>query len=289
MTRHKRAFGYVQSILQSRVLSRKIVIIGLLIIISFLVIAIFSPWLVTFNIQQINVFNRLSPPNLTHLFGTDAIGRDIFSRVLYGTQYSIIIGLSVMVFAMLAGTVLGTVAGFFRHLDNLIMRIFDGMMAFPTILLAIAMMAALGSSAINVIIALSIVSTPRVARVVRSKVLVTRELTYIEAARSVGVPLRRIVLWHVLPNIVSPIIVQGTFIFAQAILSEAALSFLGIGVPPMTPTWGNILNEGRSLYQIAYWYMLAPGLFIVLSVFGVNMLGDGLRDIADPLTFERKR
>jgi len=278
----------LKRIIASKIWRRKIIVLGLAILVGFIIIAALAPEIVPFEPQKMDVFNRLASPSFTHFFGTDKVGRDIFSRVIMGSRYSVLIGLSVVLSSMLIGTLLGVLAGFTPFLDNVIMRTLDGMLAFPAILLAIAMMAALGPSVINVILALSIVYMPRIARIVRSSVLVAREYTYVEAARALGLPPYRIVLRHILPNITSPVIVQATFVFAYAVLNEAALSFLGVGVPPTIPTWGNILSEGMDIYQIAPWYMLAPGAFIILIVFAINMVGDGLRDIFDPLTFERK-
>lgn len=275
-------------VIASKIWRRKIIVAGLVILIAFLIIAVLSPQIVPYNPQKMDVYNRLAPPSSTHLFGTDKAGRDIFSRVIVGSRYSVAIGLSVVISSMLIGTMLGVLAGFIPVLDNIIMRTLDGMLAFPAILLAIALMAALGPSVMNVILALSLVYMPRIARIVRSSVLVASEFTYVEAARALGLPRYRIILRHILPNVMSPVIVQATFVFAYAVLNEAALSFLGVGVPPTIPTWGNILSEGMDIFQVAPWYMVAPGAFIILIVFAINMVGDGLRDIFDPLTFERK-
>lgn len=260
---------------------------GSLIFLAFVCMAILAPQLSPYDPRKMDIPNRLSSPSRTHLLGTDKIGRDILSRAIFGTRHSMLIGIAVVIGGLGIGGILGMVAGFHRYADNVIMRILDGMMAFPSMLLAIAVMAALGSSVVNVIFALTIVYMPRIARVIRSSVLIARELTYVEAAKAVGTPTSLILYRHILPNIFSPAIVQATFVFAFAILNETALSFLGVGVPPMTPTWGNILNEAMDVYQIAYWYMVGPGVFVVLAVYAINMVGDGLRDTLDPVTARR--
>jgi len=193
-----------------------------------------------------------------------------------------VVGGAVVLLSFVAGVAFGLVGGFYRALDNVLMRVMDGLMAFPGIILAIALMASLGPSVTNVIVALGIVQVPRVARIVRGSVLVIRETTYVEAARALGVSDVVIVTRHVLPNCLSPVIVQGSFVFAAAVLTEAALSFLGVGVPPYVPSWGNILAEGRLYLQQAPWLVLYPGAAIMLTIFGLNLLGDGLRDLLDP-------
>lgn len=269
----------------NRLLKRKIIFIGIAILLINVLMSLLAPVISPYDPMTMNPMDRLEPPSTAHLFGTDNIGRDLFTRVTYGGRTTFLIGGSVVFAVMLIGTVLGVLAGYIRYLDNLIMRVLDGMMAFPPILLAIAIMAAWGAGVYNVILALGITYTPRIARIVRSTVLSAKEEGYAEAATALGAPNIRIMVRHILPNCVSPVVVQATFIFAYAVLNEAALSFLGAGVPPTIPTWGNILNEGRNAYQIAYWYMVFPGIFIVMLVFAINMVGDGLRDIFDPLTF----
>jgi peptide/nickel transport system permease protein len=206
----------------------------------------------------------------------------VWSRVVHGARLSILVGSCVVLVAFLGGMAFGLVGGYYRALDNVVMRVMDGLMAFPGIILAIALMASLGPSVLNVILALGIVYVPRVARIVRGSVLVVRETPYVEAARALGLPDWRIVLLHVLPNCLSPVIVQGTFIFAAAVLGEAALSFLGVGVPPQIPSWGNVLSEGRLYLQQAPWLTLCPGAAIMASILGLNLFGDGLRDLLDP-------
>ncbi len=226
--------------------------------------------------------NRLKPPSATFWFGTDEFGRDVFTRTLYAGRLSLLVGASVVVLAGIVGVALGLVAGFFRKLDTPIARIIDAMMAFPDILLAIALVAALGPSLATVIVALGIVYAPRLARVVRASTLVIRELPYVEAARALGVPTWRIMTRHVLRNLVSPILVQGTFIFAYAMLAEAGLSFLGVGVSPEIPTWGTMIAAGRQYVGQADWMTLFPGIAIVLCVLSLQLVGDGMRDLLDP-------
>lgn len=226
--------------------------------------------------------NLLAPPSLQHLFGTDGFGRDIFSRVIHGTRISLGIGISVVVMTGLLGVVLGMLAGYVRWLDNVLMRVMDGLMAFPGVLLAIALAAALGPSALNAVIALTITFTPRTARIVRASVLVIRELPYVEAALAVGAGHFRIILRYILANALSPLIVQLTFVFAVSILAEAILSFLGVGPPPPAPSLGNIIAEGRNYLQDASWIAFFPGMAIAAAVLGLNLMGDGLRDVTDP-------
>ena len=224
----------------------------------------------------------LMPPSAAHWFGTDGYGRDILSRVIHGTRVSLQIGVSVVVLTGVFGAALGVLAGYVRWLDNILMRIMDGLMAFPGVLLAIALAAALGPSTMNAVIALTVAFTPRTARVVRSSVLVIRELPYVEAAVAAGAGHLRIIFRYILANALSPLIVQLTFVFAVSILSEAILSFLGVGPPPPAPSLGNIIAEGRNYLQDAPWIALFPGLAIAASVLGLNLMGDGLRDVTDP-------
>jgi peptide/nickel transport system permease protein len=265
-----------------RVLTRrKIAVIGLILMLLVLLIGALAP-LIASDPQRIDVVARLTAPGDTHWFGTDDLGRDVFSRVVFGARLSLGVGAAVTVFAFVVGLLSGLVAGFYQGLDNAIMRFMDGLMAFPAIVLAVALMAALGPSVLNVILAIGVVYAPRVARVVRGSVLVVREMAYVEAARALGASDRMLVLRHVLPNCLSPVIVQGSFIFAAAVLTEAALSFLGVGVPPYVPSWGNILAEGRLYLQQAPWLVIYPGLAIMATIFGLNLLGDAVRDLLDP-------
>jgi len=224
----------------------------------------------------------LAPPSLAHLLGTDSFGRDILSRIVHGTRVSLGIGVLVVVATGIMGCFIGALAGYIRWLDNLLMRVMDGLMAFPGVLLAIALAAALGPSAMNAVLALTITFTPRTARVVRAGVLVVREMAYVEAAVAAGAGHLRVLLRHILANALSPLIVQLTYVFAVSILAEAVLSFLGVGPPPPTPSLGNIIAEGRNYIPEAPWVALFPGIAIAIAVLGLNLMGDGLRDVLDP-------
>ena len=266
----------------SRLITRKTVMAGVLILLVVAALAILAPLIAPYSPSRLSVVNRLKPPSGIYWFGTDEFGRDVFSRTIYAGRLSLLVGASVVAFAAVFGVTLGLVAGFFRRLDTPIARIIDAMMAFPDILLAIALVAALGPSLVTVIVALGIVYTPRLARIVRASTLVIRELPYVEAARALGVPTWRIMTRHVLRNLVSPILVQGTFIFAYAMLAEAGLSFLGLGVSPEVPTWGTMIAAGRQYIGQADWMTLFPGIAIILSVLSLQMVGDGFRDLLDP-------
>jgi len=233
-------------------------------------------------LQALDVKARLLTPSARHWFGTDDVGRDVWSRVIYGARLSMLVGGSVVLLSVAGGLVVGLLGGYYRAVDNVVMRVMDGLMAFPGIILAIALMASLGPSVTNVIVALGIVYVPRVARIVRGSVLVIRETPYVEAARALGVADTTILWRHILPNCLSPVIVQGSFIFAAAVLGEAALSFLGVGAPPYVPSWGNVLAEGRLYLQQAPWLTLFPGAAIMATILGLNLFGDGLRDLLDP-------
>lgn len=271
------------TILLLRQLKRRPVVLAAAAVMAFiLLVALLSPWIVPYDPMKMDILHRLKPPTVGHWFGTDEFGRDVLSRVMQGTRLSLLVGALVVVIATILGAVLGLLGGYVRALDGLLMRLTDALMAFPDILLAIAFMAALGPSLFNVVLALGIVYTPRVARVVRAATLVLRELPFVEAATALGATTPRIVLRHVLPNLMSPMIVQATFIFAYAILTEAALSFLGVGVPPTTPTWGNMIAGAQQYFRQADWLMLFPGFAIVLTVLSLQMVGDGLRDALDP-------
>ena len=260
---------------------RKVTLVGAALLALMLSAGLSAPFLAG-NPTRMDVAVRLSRPSATHWFGTDDVGRDVFSRVVYGARLSLLVGAAVVTLSLVVGVSCGLVAGYYRALDNGVMRIMDGLMAFPTIILAIALMASLGPSIMNVIVAIGIVHSPRVARVVRGSVLVIRETPYVEAARALGTSDLALIRRHVLPNCLSPLIVQGSFLFAAAVLIEAALSFLGVGVPPYVPSWGNILSEGRLYIQQAPWLVLYPGAAIMLTILGLNLLGDGLRDVLDP-------
>lgn len=217
-----------------------------------------------------------------YLLGADNLGRDVYSRVVKGSQVSLIVGLGVALAVVLAGTTIGMLAGYFKKADTVLMRIMDSMMAFPGVILALAIMSVRGPGVGNVIVALAIVETPRFARVVRSVVLTLRELQYVEAAHALGIGNGRIMLRHILPNCLSPMIVQATFAFATAVLGEAGLSFLGVGTPPEIPSWGQMLGDARTFLAQAPWTMVAPGAALMVTVLGLNLLGDGIRDVLDP-------
>jgi peptide/nickel transport system permease protein len=265
-----------------RLLRRRTVAFGLFVLIVFVLLAVLAPLIAPYAPGKLSISNRLTAPNGTWFFGTDEFGRDVFSRTLYAGQLSLAVGAAVVVLASLIGITLGLLAGFFQRLDTPIARLIDAMMAFPDILLAIALVAALGPSLTTVIVALSIVYAPRLARVVRASTLVIRELPYIEASRALGISTPHIMTRHVLRNLLSPILVQGTFLFAQAMLAEAGLSFLGLGVSPEIPTWGTMIASGRQYVGQADWMTLFPGFAIILAVLSLQMVGDGLRDLLDP-------
>lgn len=261
---------------------RRIALLGAILVVVNVLVAILAPVIGRWEPQRLDVRARLAPPTPAHWMGTDDVGRDVWSRVIYGTRLSMVVGGAVVLLSFVGGIVFGLLGGYYRRLDNVLMRIMDGFMAFPGIILAIALMASLGPSVVNVILALGIVYVPRVARIVRGSVLVIRETPYVEAALALGVSDLVVLARHVLPNCLSPVIVQGTFIFAAAVLGEAALSFLGVGVPPQIPSWGNVMAEGRLYLQQAPWLTLFPGAAIMACILGLNLFGDGLRDLLDP-------
>jgi len=261
---------------------RPSVAIGLMIFALLVLAAVLAPYISPYNPNKLAIAQRLHGPSGAHFFGTDEFGRDIFSRVIFAGRISLSVGLGVAILSSVFGVILGLLGGFFRRLDAPVSRVIDAMMAFPDILLAIALVAALGSSIVNIIIALSIVYAPRIGRIIRAATLVIRELTYVEAARALGVATWRILANHVLRNVVSPIIVQATFVFAYAMLAEAGLSFLGVGVDASTPTWGTMINEGAQYVGKADWIIVFPGIAITLCVLSLQIAGDGLRDALDP-------
>lgn len=264
--------------------SNKLLLTGTIIILFLLFVTIVGPFLVTQDPYEMVVQDRLEGPSSEHLLGTDEFGRDLLSRIAHGSKVTMGVGFAVAAITSFFGMIIGLYASYYRTLDHILMRISDGLMSIPAILLAIALMAALGPNTRNVIIALSIVFTPHIARVIRSAALVVREQTYIEAMRSQGASSIRIIWRHIMPNTISPLVVQATFIFADAIITEAALSFLGAGVPAPDPSWGNILYDGKLVIFNAWWMTIFPGIMIFLSVLGLNLLGDGLRDLIDPHT-----
>jgi peptide/nickel transport system permease protein len=272
------------------------VVIGAAIVAILALIGLFAPLLGTIDPAEINPVFRNKKPGVertirahdgkevqfVHRFGTDSLGRDVYSRVVYGARVSLIIGVTVAVLSVAVGLTIGLIAGYIRWLDGFIMRIMDGLMAIPAILLAMGVVSLSRAGLVAVVIAIVIPDIPRVVRLVRSIVLSIREEPYVEAAITVGTPTPTLLVRHVLPNTVAPLIVQGTFICGSAILIEAVLSFLGIGIPPETPTWGNIMAEGRSLFRIFPHNIFYPGIFLAFAVLAINMLGDGLRDTLDP-------
>jgi len=258
------------------------IVLSVLLLGVLLGLAVFAPFITSYDPTALDVAQRLRSPSALHLFGTDAYGRDIFARTIYGGRNSMLIGASVATIATLIGTTLGLLGGYFRWLDPIVMRISDGLMSIPAILLAIAMMSLTKASVETVIIAITIPEVPRVIRLVRAMVLTIREQTYVQAAVSAGTRMPRLIIRHILPNVLTPLIVQGTYICASAVLLEAYLGFLGAGPPPEIPSWGNMIAESRSFVQLAIWNIMFPGGFLALLVLAVNMLGDGVRDMLDP-------
>jgi peptide/nickel transport system permease protein len=261
--------------------NRRLVIGGLLLVAVFAV-AVLAQALATHDPLNVRPEIRLTPPGPEYRFGTDNFGRDLYSRTVHGARTSLLVGGMVALLAAVIGTAIGLLGGYYPRLDIVLMRVMDGMMAFPGIVLAVGIMAAMGPRVSNVIIALAIVQTPRVVRVVRSVVISLRNMQYVEAARCMGVSDWRMLLRHILPNCVSPLIVQCTFIFSEAVLGEASLSFLGVGAPPEIPSWGVILGEARLYIRNAPWMMFLPGMALTVTVLALNLLGDGIRDWLDP-------
>jgi peptide/nickel transport system permease protein len=257
-------------------------IAGAAVLLAMIAIAILAPWLGTVDPQAVAPVKRLKPPSGEVWFGTDMMGRDVYSRVLYGARVSLTVGIAVAVFSTLAGLAIGLVTGFMRWLDAIVMRVMDGLMSIPPVLLAIALMALTRASIENVILAITLAETPRVVRLVRSLVLTLRDEPYVVAAVAAGTRLPRILWRHILPNIVAPLLVQATYVCASAMITEAILSFIGAGTPPNIPSWGNIMAEGRSMFQLAGYLVFFPGICLSLTVLAVNLLGDGLRDALDP-------
>jgi peptide/nickel transport system permease protein len=249
--------------------------------------ALLAPWMFTVDPIKFNPINRLKVPSETFWFGTDMYGRDVYSRAVYGTRISLAVGVAVAILSVVIGLAIGLVSGYMRTLDHIIMRVMDGLMAIPAILLAVALVSLSGASIVTVVIAITIPEVPRVVRLVRSVVLSVREEPYVEAAVAAGTPLPLILIRHVLPNTVPPLIVQATYICASAMITEAILSFLGAGTPPEIPSWGNMMAEGRTFFQLAPWIIFFPGVALALIVLAVNVLGDGLRDTLDPRIAKR--
>ena len=257
-------------------------IAGALVLIAMVLIAVLAPWLGTTDPLALSPVERLKPPSGEHWFGTDMLGRDVYSRVIYGSRISMTVGVAVAALSIAIGLAIGLVTGFVRWLDAVVMRVMDGLMSIPSVLLAIALMALTKASVGNVIVAITLAEVPRVVRLVRSLVLSLREQPYVEAAVAAGTNLPLILLRHILPNTVAPLLVQGTYICASAMITEALLSFIGAGTPPNVPSWGNIMAEARSMFQLAAYLIYFPGVFLSLTVLAVNLLGDGMRDALDP-------
>jgi peptide/nickel transport system permease protein len=261
--------------------------VGALLVGLMIFIAIFAPYLGTKDPTALAPARRTREPSAMYWFGTDMLGRDVYSRVMYGSRVSIIVGFSVAFCASVIGTFIGLLAGFIRLLDAIVMRIMDGLMSIPPILLAIALMALTRASVQNVIIAITIAEFPRVSRLVRGVVLSLREQPYVEAAVASGSRVPTIIWKHILPNTLAPLMVQATFICASAMITEATLSFIGAGTPPIIPSWGNIMAEGRALWQVKPYIVFFPAIFLSVTVLAVNLLGDGLRDALDPRLAKR--
>ena len=257
------------------------IVIGCSILIAFVVVALIAPWIAG-DPLGFDPLYRLQRPSAEFWFGTDQLGRDVYSRVVYGTRISLIVGISVAAIATVSGLLIGVLCGYYRRVDDIVMRIMDGMMAIPAILLAIALITLMKASLLIVIVAISIPEIPRVVRLVRSVVLTVRGLPYIEAAVSTGTRSWLIMFRHILPSTVAPLIVQATYVCSAAVLTEAGLSFLGAGTPPEIPSWGNVIATGRTFFQISPWIVFFPGLMLALAVLAINLVGDGLRDSLDP-------
>ncbi len=268
--------------LRLRLKRGRLILIGVLLTIVPLVAGLLAPWVAPDAPDRLDPMFRLVAPGGAHVFGTDALGRDLLTQVIYGARLSLLVGSLVVIISTVLGTLFGLMAGYLRNLDAPIMRTMDGLLALPDLLLAIALMASLGPNVANVVLALGVVYTPRIARLVRGSVLVVRELEYVQAAQALGASAGRSMFRHVLPSSMSPLIVQATCGCAFSILSEAAVCCLGFGVPPTSPSWGTILAGGRQFMVEAPWVTMIPGLAIVITVLGINLLGDGLRDVLDP-------
>jgi len=265
-----------------RLFRHRLFVTGLILFLIVLALAAFAPWITSVDPTKLGIRSKFRPPSMEFVFGTDNLGRSLWSRAVWGARLSVEIGVSVVVLNAVFGTLVGALAGYFRRLDEPLMRVNDALMAFPAILLAIGITAVLGPSTPNVILALAVVYIPRTARIVRASVLVLRGMEYVQAAVAAGAGHWRILRTHVLPNALAPLIVQLSFLFAYAVLTEATLSFLGLGAVPPTPTWGNIMAEGRQYMIEAPWIITIPGLLLMVTVMGLNLLGDGLRDVLDP-------
>lgn len=265
-----------------RLIRHRSFMIGLWLCLFVTAIAILAPMISAVDPNKMAIRSRFQPPSLEFLLGTDNLGRDLFSRVAWGARLSLAIGLGVVLLNAVFGVLLGALAGYFRRLDGILMRLSDALMAFPSVLLAIGIAAAMGASAMTAVISLAVVYIPRTARILRASVLQVNELEFVNAARAAGAGDFHILRRHILPNCMAPLVVQLSFVFAYAILSEAVLSFLGLGAAPTDPSWGIMISEGRSYIREAPWMTIIPGMAIAITVLGLNLLGDGLRDVLDP-------
>ena len=265
-----------------RLFRHRLFVMGLCLFGIVVLAGVLAPWITDVDPTKLSMRNKFRPPSADFVFGTDNFGRSLWSRVIWGAQLSMFIGGSVVALNAVFGTLIGALAGYFPRIDNALMRFNDALMAFPAILLAIGITAVLGPSTVNAILALAIVYIPRTARIVRASVIVLREMEYVQAAIAAGAGHWRILRHHILPNAMAPLIVQLSFLFAYAVLSEATLSFLGLGAVPPTPTWGNIMAEGRQYMTDSPWIITIPGVALMITVLGLNLLGDGLRDVLDP-------
>jgi peptide/nickel transport system permease protein len=268
-------------------LEKPAVVISLAFIAMIALIAAFAPVIASVDPEFVNPVIRLEGPSSEHWFGTDDLGRDVFSRAIYGARISLLVGISVMFGAIILGSIIGLVAGYYQRLDTVLMRVMDGLEAFPSILLAIAIMASFGAATRNVIVALSIVVAPNAARLVRSTTLLNRQQPYVESARAIGLGDFAILVRYIFMNSLSPVIAQASFAVAFGILAEASLSFLGAGVPPDTPTWGGLVSSGQPRLQQAWWISVFPGTLLFMTVLAFNLIGDGLRDALDPRSRDR--
>lgn len=285
----KKISTFQRGLFLRRFMQSKMAVTGSILIFIIVLITVFAPWIAAYDPQDVDIINRLSPPSVDHWFGTDNFGRDIFSRVVHGTRISAEVGFAVATLSSAIGLVIGLYASMYVWLDQLLMRVMDALYAFPAILLAIAIMAALGPSVGNLMICLIIVFIPSVARLVRSAALVAKEQTYIEAMHALGASHTRIIWQHIMPATISSLIVQGSFVFAESIIVEAALSFLGAGIPAPTPSLGNLLSEGKAYIYNSWWMTLFAGLALIISVLAMNLFGDGIRDILDPHARQTKK
>lgn len=255
---------------------------GATILVLVSLMAIVAPLIERYNPQDLNPVERVQPPSAEHWFGTDHVGRDVYSRTVHGSRISLRVAASVALIVTIVGVFIGVVVGYNRIADNIVMRVMDGMMAFPTLILALALVATIGSSLNNVVLVICIVDTPGMVRVVRGVVLSLRERVFVDSARAIGTPLPTILIREIAPNTIAPVLIQASIYFGSAILTESALSFLGVGTPPFVPSWGNIIGQGRNYIQVGFWIAFFPGVFLALTILAANLVGDGLRDILDP-------